>query len=990
MTDSELATLLRPHLARVVEAVKARADTSSPLTFSDGAPLPRRIGQQFSSDAVGRFADYFATDDDGRYPGCMHRRFGCDAQTFADTSQLQRKQITDKNGHKVWHWVKKDTGGGGAAPAATAPASHHVPTHPKDGAHPHEAEAHTAADATTAELAHEHPELASDPTLREKVAQVARKAALAVYWKLPPPWAPALATVGGILGDVFDVPSDMGKLGYNPNISSGTANPRVHDPVSGAINNAIGTGASGHIVASLASKIIVKALFALKGAFASKPVEMADDSGTSSSLTSAADWLADLYDAAHEACGLPPVDREVVREAVERLGADTFASLSDADLDTFAAHKDGDTWTSGDRIYTRSGGKTTWKSAKQKEKPKPEEKGAKVEKPAKEPKAAPADPTAVHAELNTILSSPETATPEAMQAITTKLKALSVDQIKAIQTERGIKGGTDKAKRVQKIIDDARAKMAGKTGADVAPTKADKTAKKTLPVKDPVAAVQKVADATTDPLAKDYIESALHNHDPAKESPADLAAALGASSEGSYIGRDGTHVTRAVAPAVRDALAAALTALGAESHGPQAGEPTTYDQRSHQAPPAGENWFPGDPVRVVRQPLVIDGKVVSRGVVTKGGDVPKAEPAKGTTPVSSPVPVAPKATAPAGHTPAGEYEGGAVVAKDPKTGDLTTHFAPGVPEQQAAKLGKVIGAAMDELKLYVEFEDGTVSLGKLVKDVKRQSPGATDSDVLAALSHLRSTRQMEGAALNEVQTLTDPTKNQTLAVAAIGDGKDAATATLWDKDRAVHFWRLAKGKTGASLAPPESAKAEPAKVEPVKVSPPVSAVPPTAPKQPEPAPAKSSPATPAPPHVQARSVLDSLGIDHSGHSDDEVVAKLKAAFAPKAEPTAKPAAKPKKEAVKKVAPVASKDVMQVASRLKSIGDAAVRDSSTPYAETLGSVKGELSGLSLKDLESLHAHMGYKSPLGAKTVAQGVERVAQNALKVAAGVQRSDA
>lgn len=177
------------------------------------------------------------------------------------------------------------------------------------------AEAHEAADAVSAEVADEAPEADAAPGLREKVAHLARKAAVAVYDALPPPWTHVLAGVGTILDAFFDVPSDLAKLGYNPGTSSGTAGPRVLDSVKDA------TGISGHLAISIASKVIVKALFALKGAVKGKPKEMAADSGGPGAPGAAADWLADLFDSANAAVGLPKVDRAAVKAAVERLTA---------------------------------------------------------------------------------------------------------------------------------------------------------------------------------------------------------------------------------------------------------------------------------------------------------------------------------------------------------------------------------------------------------------------------------------------------------------------------------------------------------------------------------------------------------------------------------------------------------------------------------------------------------------------------------------------
>lgn len=115
MTDTELKALLRPYVARIAEAAQARAPVAKPAEdppacFSDGAPLPRRIGQQFSSEAVERYADYFGCDSDNNFPGSLHRRFGVDAQTFADRTGLVLKVGRDAGGKSFAQWSQPTYG----------------------------------------------------------------------------------------------------------------------------------------------------------------------------------------------------------------------------------------------------------------------------------------------------------------------------------------------------------------------------------------------------------------------------------------------------------------------------------------------------------------------------------------------------------------------------------------------------------------------------------------------------------------------------------------------------------------------------------------------------------------------------------------------------------------------------------------------------------------------------------------------------------------
>lgn len=127
MTDDDMIALLRPYVQRIADAVLARAAGADPYapepaTFAAFAP-------HFSAADAPRFADYFA-DTDGCYPTHMHAMFGCNPREFADHSGLVRKQITDKNNHKVWHWVRRDSPAPTPqsrtphdAPAATNPAA---------------------------------------------------------------------------------------------------------------------------------------------------------------------------------------------------------------------------------------------------------------------------------------------------------------------------------------------------------------------------------------------------------------------------------------------------------------------------------------------------------------------------------------------------------------------------------------------------------------------------------------------------------------------------------------------------------------------------------------------------------------------------------------------------------------------------------------------------------------------------------------------------
>ncbi len=131
-------------------------------------------------------------------------------------------------------------------------------------------------------------------------------------------------------------------------------------------------------------------------------------------------------------------------------------------------------------------------------------------------------------------------------------------------------------------------------------------------------------------------------------------------------------------------------------------------------------------------------------------------------------------------------------------GSRTTTFAAGVPEAAAAKLAPAILDAMKELKFDIDFQDGIIPLGALAQEVKNTTPDATDGEILAALSHMRQTRQIEGQPLNEVQKLEDPKSD----AYPLGGGKNLDAATLWDKGKPIHYFLLPRGKAESIFADP--------------------------------------------------------------------------------------------------------------------------------------------------------------------------------------------
>ena len=193
-----------------------------------------------------------------------------------------------------------------------------------------------------------------------------------------------------------------------------------------------------------------------------------------------------------------------------------------------------------------------------------------------------------------------------------------VGQDDPVPTPPGSAGGDGSSPNATSIFGESRQEgevWQGQSGhwftlknGHVQPAAAPSSAKK--PARDHKNTVQAIADATQDPVAKDYLESALHNHD---GTPADLARQLGSFLETHHVA-GGSLKVRNVPPQVRPAVEKALLALGAEKYGPSPGEQTEHSGHFHQP---GEGLVPGDPVTVVHQPIVFGDQVVSKGVTRR-------------------------------------------------------------------------------------------------------------------------------------------------------------------------------------------------------------------------------------------------------------------------------------------------------------------------------------------------------------------------------------
>ncbi len=94
------------------------------------------------------------------------------------------------------------------------------------------------------------------------------------------------------LDGFFDNAEDMKKLGYNPNNTSGTANPKTSDAVSHAIEDHLGFGISGHLVAKIAANVLSRVyVWAKKRATGRTATEDTERSG----LELWADLIAQLF-----------------------------------------------------------------------------------------------------------------------------------------------------------------------------------------------------------------------------------------------------------------------------------------------------------------------------------------------------------------------------------------------------------------------------------------------------------------------------------------------------------------------------------------------------------------------------------------------------------------------------------------------------------------------------------------------------------------------
>lgn len=156
-------------------------------------------------------------------------------------------------------------------------------------------------------IAAAHPEEAKKPGLIAKAKDLAITAAAKGYMSLVN-LTPAAMKVMSVLGDVFDTPQDLAKFGYNPTVSSGTANTVTADPMKAA------TGISTHLAMTIASHVLAKGVTWAKGRFGKTESEEGDG------IMEAAAAIRDCLAAIAAELGLPePPDAKVFADAIARI-----------------------------------------------------------------------------------------------------------------------------------------------------------------------------------------------------------------------------------------------------------------------------------------------------------------------------------------------------------------------------------------------------------------------------------------------------------------------------------------------------------------------------------------------------------------------------------------------------------------------------------------------------------------------------------------------
>lgn len=161
--------------------------------------------------------------------------------------------------------------------------------------------------ALTDSLARDLPEAASNSGTWAKVKDAAITAAAKVYRRMVAMTPAGLAVMDG-LGAVLDTPEDMKKFGYNPTLSSGTANT---DAAKGADPLATHLGVSTHFAMAVASKV-------LSGAIVYAKKKLGQGRSESDGISEVAELLAELFASVNDGLGIetPAPDAATIAEAI--------------------------------------------------------------------------------------------------------------------------------------------------------------------------------------------------------------------------------------------------------------------------------------------------------------------------------------------------------------------------------------------------------------------------------------------------------------------------------------------------------------------------------------------------------------------------------------------------------------------------------------------------------------------------------------------------
>lgn len=205
-----------------------------------------------------------------------------------DKSGLVPKQITDKNGVRRTVMVR---------PGET---------------HPDEASAASPPPELSTEGLAEHlekaePGLSKRPGVLGRIAEAVVKATDWVNTRYAANFE-TIQQVGSLLAEVVDLPSDMKKFGYNPSTTGTTHTSTTgHDPIKAA-----GMPVSGHVVAGLAARVLVKAI-----AWAGKKIAGKSESADAVSLLVEVLYATMTHIA--ESLGVTPPDLATVESLVQLL-----------------------------------------------------------------------------------------------------------------------------------------------------------------------------------------------------------------------------------------------------------------------------------------------------------------------------------------------------------------------------------------------------------------------------------------------------------------------------------------------------------------------------------------------------------------------------------------------------------------------------------------------------------------------------------------------